>query len=91
MIQQAGIKLDQKQASPGAGGGGSFTTVPYLIQELSFGDIRETKVSGVFDGPDPWEHSLGFYLAGSVGHDFFQPYAVTFDFSSMLITLTQGP
>ena len=91
VIQQAGIKLDQKQASPGAGGGGSFTTVPYLIQELSFGDIRETKVSGIFDGPYPWEHSLGFYLAGSVGHDFFQPYAVTFDFSNMLITLTQGP
>jgi hypothetical protein len=89
VIQQAGIKLDQKLASAGAGGGGSFTTVPYKIPELSFGDIHQTNVSGVYDGPFPWEHSLGFYIAGDIGHDFVQPYAVTLDFARMLLIFNQ--
>jgi Aspartyl protease/Tetratricopeptide repeat len=90
VLQRAGIQLIKKDASAGQGGGGSFTTVPYVVQELSFGDIRESKVSGVFDGPYPWEHSLGFFIAGSVGHDFFTPYSVTFDFSRMVMTLDRG-
>ena len=28
---------------------------------------------------------FGFHLAGMVGHDFFKPYAVTFDFNNMKI------
>lgn len=90
VIKQAGINLDEKKASAGAGGGGSFTTVPYEIQQLSLGDIRETKVSGVYDGAFPWESSLGFYIAGSVGHDFFQPYAVTVDFTKMQMIFDSG-
>lgn len=31
--------------------------------------------------------SFGFYLAGMAGHDFFKPYAVTFDFDNMRILL----
>jgi hypothetical protein len=31
---------------------------------------------------------FGFHLAGMVGHDFFKPYAVTFDFETMRIFLT---
>jgi hypothetical protein len=91
VFKQAGIKLDEKQASAGQGGGGSFTTVPYVIDELSLGSIRETKVSGVHDGAFPWEHSLGFFIAGAVGHDFFVPYSVTFDFSRMRMILSQNP
>ena len=37
---------------------------------------------GLYDGPFPWENIFGFYLAGMVGHDFFKPYAVTFDFEA---------
>ena len=44
---------------------------------------------GLYDGPFPWESSFGFNLAGMVGHDFFKPYAVTFDFESMQIFLRQ--
>jgi hypothetical protein len=29
-------------------------------------------------------------LAGMVGHDFFKPYAVTFDFTNMRIWLRSG-
>jgi hypothetical protein len=38
-------------------------------------------------GPFPWENMFGFNLAGMVGHDFFKPYAVTFDFQNMQIFL----
>jgi hypothetical protein len=41
---------------------------------------------GLYDGPFPWENSFGFNLAGMVGHDFFKPYAVTFDFEGMQIS-----
>jgi len=41
----------------------------------------------VFDGPFPWENTFGFHLAGMVGHEFFRPYAVTFDFTNMEIDL----
>jgi hypothetical protein len=30
---------------------------------------------------------FGFELAGMVGHDFFRPYAVTFDFDGMTIIM----
>jgi len=31
--------------------------------------------------------AFGFHFAGMVGHDFFKPYAVTFDFQNMQIFL----
>ena len=40
-----------------------------------------------YNGPFPWERRLGFHRAGIVGHDFFKPYAVTFDFQNMQIFL----
>jgi hypothetical protein len=42
---------------------------------------------GLYDGPFPWENTLGFHFAGMVCHDFFKPYAVTFDFNNMQILL----
>jgi hypothetical protein len=39
----------------------------------------------------PWENSLGFFLAGDVGHDFVAPYSVTLDFSRMLMRFSQNP
>jgi hypothetical protein len=87
VIKEAGIKLEEDKASEGAGGGGTLKIVPYTVHKLSFGDIREENVQGVYDGPFPWENSFGFHLAGMVGHDFFKPYAVTFDFTNMQIFL----
>ncbi len=55
--------------------------------QLSFGVIKRENVSGVYDVPFPWENAFGFHLAGMVGHDFFKPYAVTFDFANMRIFL----
>jgi predicted aspartyl protease len=87
VIKEAGIKLDESKASAGAGGGGTLKVVPYTVHQLSFGDIKEDNVRGLYDGPFPWEDMFGFHLAGMVGHDFFKPYAVTFDFQNMQIFL----
>jgi len=87
MIKAANLKLEEDKATEGAGGGGKLRTVPYVVRQVSFGDIREENVPGLYDGPLPWENSFGFYLAGMVGHDFFKPYAVTLDFDNMRVLL----
>ena len=89
VIKEAGIKLEENRATEGAGGGGTLKIVPYTVHQVSFGDIKEENVQGVYDGPFPWENMFGFHLAGMVGHDFFKPYAVTFDFQNMQIFLQQ--
>ena len=87
VIKEAGIKLEEDKAYEGAGGGGKLKIVPYTVRRLSFGDLQEDNVAGLYDGPFPWENTFGFRLAGMVGHDFFRPYAVTFDFQTMQIFL----
>jgi hypothetical protein len=87
VIKEAGIKLEEDKASEGAGGGGKLKIVPYTVRRLSFGNIQEDNVAGLYDGPFPWENTFGFHLAGMVGHNFFKPYAVTFDFETMQIFL----
>jgi len=87
VIKEAGIKLEQNRATEGAGGGGKLKIVPYTVHQLSFGNIKEENVQGVYDGPFPWENTFGFHLSGMVGHEFFKPYAVTFDFQNMQIFL----
>ena len=87
VIKEAGIKLEEDKASSGAGGGGKLRIVPYVVHRLSFGQLQEDKVPGLYDGPFPWENLFGFHLAGMVGHDFFKPHAVTFDFQNMKVFL----
>jgi len=87
VIRQAGIKLEEDKAYSGAGGGGTLRIVPYVVSRLSFGQAQQENVPGLYDGPFPWENMFGFQLAGMVGHDFFKPYAVTFDFENMKIFL----
>jgi predicted aspartyl protease len=88
VIKEAGIKLEEDRATTGAGGGnGTLTIVPYIVTRVSLGEIHEQNVQGVFDGPFPWENTFGFHLSGMVGHEFFRPFAVTFDFENMEILL----
>jgi predicted aspartyl protease len=87
VIEAAGIKLEEDKATTGAGAGGTLKTVPYVVHSLSFGDVREENVAGLYDGPFPWANLFGFNLAGMVGHDFFKPYVMTFDFENMRIFL----
>jgi hypothetical protein len=90
MLKNAGVTLEYDKAVTGAGAGGTLTTVPYVVHNLSLGRVQETDVPGLYDGPFPWEDLFGFYLAGMVGHDFFRPYEVTFDFDHMRIRLKSG-
>jgi hypothetical protein len=87
VIKEAGIKLEENKATEGAGGGGKLKIVPYTVHHLSFGDIKEENVPGLYDGPFPWENMFGFHLSGMIGHDFLKPHAVTFDFQDMQIFL----
>jgi len=87
VIKEAGIQLEENRAAQGAGGGGTLRIVPYTVHQVSLGDIKEENVQGVYDGPFPFENTFGFHLAGMVGHEFFRPYAVTFDFQNMQIFL----
>lgn len=89
VIKDAGIKLEENKASQGAGGGGNLKIVPYTVHQVSFGEVKEENVPGLYDGPFPWENLFGFHLAGMLGHDFFKHYAVTFDFQNMQIFLEQ--
>ena len=83
VIKQAGIKLEEDKAYEGAGGGGKAEDRA-LHRAVGFPSetSRNDNVPGLYDGPFPWENSFGFHLAGMVGHDFFKPYAVTFDFEA---------
>ena len=87
VIKEAGIKLEENKATEGAGGGGKLKIVPYTVHHLSFGDIKEENVPGLYDGAFPWENMFGFQLSGMIGHDFLKPHAVTFDFQNMQIFL----
>jgi len=87
VIKEAGIKLEEDKASSGAGGGGTLRIVPYVVHRLSFGQLQEDNVPGLYDEPFPWKNLFGFHLAGMVGHDFFKPHAVTFDFQNMKVFL----
>jgi predicted aspartyl protease len=87
VIKEAGIPLDKAKAVESTGGGGKLQSIPFTLKELSLGEASEKNVRGWFEGPFPWEYSFGFRLAGMVGHEFFRPYAVTFDFDGMRIIL----
>jgi predicted aspartyl protease len=89
VIQEAGIRLLEDEAVESLGAGGKFRSIPFTLKELSLGGARAQNVRGWFEGPFPWEHTFGFRLAGMIGHAFFKPYAVTFDFAGMRIILVR--
>jgi hypothetical protein len=88
-IKEAGIRLLKDEAVESLGAGGKFQSIPFTLKELSLGEARQQNVRGWFEGPFPWEHTFGFRLAGMIGHTFFKPYAVTFDFAGMRIILVR--
>ena len=52
-LKKANIKLLESQTSEGVGGGGKFRSVPFVVEELNFGEAREKNVPGSFSGPFP--------------------------------------
>jgi predicted aspartyl protease/Tfp pilus assembly protein PilF len=89
-IKEAGVKLLEDQAEVGDGGGGKIRSVPFILDKLALGGDEERNVRGLYEGPFPWAETFGFRLYGMVGHEFFRPSRVTFDFDGMRITLRKG-
>jgi hypothetical protein len=72
VIKQAGIKLEQDKAYAGAGGGGTLKIVPYIVRRLSFGQVQEENVPGLYDGPFPWENLFWLLPCGHGRPRFLQ-------------------
>jgi hypothetical protein len=91
MMEQAGLSLDrQGSIVPAAGRGES--TAPFLVNDLYLGEARQQNVSGLAGAfPPVLEYAYGFRIAGLISHQFFRPYAVTFDFTGMRLFLRGTP
>ena len=90
-LAAAGIDPSASACEVGMGGGGQHRTRTFDIAALSLGGVRRQDLSGlagVF--PPELESGLGFRLGGIVSHEFFLPFAVTFDFARMEMRLRTG-
>ena len=90
-LKDADIKSPQGSEVEGIGGGGQLKATAFTVQELSLGGVEARQIQaylGVF--PPTLEYGEGFRIAGIVSHEFFRPYAVTFDFQGMRLFVTHG-
>jgi Aspartyl protease len=90
-LVDGGITLPRKRSVEGLGAGGKVNVVPFVVQELSLGSVKARQINafaGAF--PPALEYSEGFRIAGIISHQFFRPYALTFDFQKMHLFLIHG-
>jgi hypothetical protein len=88
IVKDAGIKLPEGKEFEGVGGGGKVKSVPFLVDELSLGQAKQRNITGVAGAfPPSLEFSQGFRIGGIISHQFFRPYALTFDFTGMRLFL----
>jgi predicted aspartyl protease len=85
-VQKTGIRLQEDKASEGLGGGGKFRSIPFVVDELTLGDAKEHNIQGSYTGQRE-KSPFGFHSGGLISHEFFRPYAVTFDFVQMRLFL----
>ncbi|MFI0942851.1 aspartyl protease family protein [Streptomyces sp. NPDC021020] len=78
--ERAGIPVDWDHPIPV--NGGTATVYPATAARMSIGAAVAHDVPGTV-GPTPWEGLTGFDLLGNFTHDFFKPFAVTFDYTAM--------
>jgi pimeloyl-ACP methyl ester carboxylesterase/predicted aspartyl protease len=90
VIDEAGIKLQTDKTSEGIGAGGKITMIPFELKQLSLGEILKKDAQGIYDGAFAWEHAFGFRLAGMIGHGFYRPYVLTFDFVHMRLFIEKS-
>jgi hypothetical protein len=90
-LKEAAIQLPAGPTSQGLGGGGAMKTQAFIVDDLSLGPISQRTVRAFF-GPFPpsLEYSQGFRIAGIISHQFFRPFAVTFDFVGMRLLLRKS-
>lgn len=84
VIEEGGIKLSESQAGEGIGGGGKVKIVPFVVSELSLGDLTKRNIPGLFGAfPPSLEYAFGFRIGGLISHAFFRSSAITMDFDRM--------
>jgi predicted aspartyl protease len=91
-LTEAGIDWKSGPRSSGVGAGGAIDVHPFPVESLTLGGARGQNLHGLAGAfPPALEWELGFRIAGLISHEFFRPYAVTFDFERMVIRLTRSP
>jgi tetratricopeptide (TPR) repeat protein len=78
----SGIKVDRNRPNPG----GFFNAV---ADRISLGDAVRRHVPGLL-GPFPWSSLFPFEVIAAFAHEFYRPFAVTFDFVNMKLYVTGG-
>ncbi|NHJ49900.1 MAG: tetratricopeptide repeat protein [Asgard group archaeon] len=90
-IKEAGIELQSDKAITGSGGGGKLQAIPFIVDELSLGNVVEKNIRGFFAGGKTLSEMVGFHIGGIISHGFFRNYALTFDFTKMRLILQKKP
>jgi predicted aspartyl protease len=89
--EQATLSFNrQNSIVPAAARGANMA--PFVVNDLYLGSAHQQNVSvlaGAF--PPVLEYTYGFRIAGLISHQFFRPYAVTFDFTGMRLFLSGPP
>ena len=90
-MEQAGLSFGRRSSIlPAAARGES--TAPFVVNDLYLGDAHQQNVSALTGAfPPVLEYTYGFRIAGLISHQFFRPYAVTFDFTGMRLFLSGPP
>ncbi|MER5998526.1 hypothetical protein ABT120_08140 [Nonomuraea angiospora] len=58
------------------------------VDEVTLGSVAHRRVPGLSAASPSWfEHGFGFRIGGLPTHEFFKPYALTFDFGRMRILM----
>jgi predicted aspartyl protease len=78
--ERAGIPIDY--AHPIPINGGTDLAYPITPDRMAIGAAAGHHLPGTV-GQTPWEGMTGFNLIGNITHEFFKPFAVTFDFVDM--------
>ncbi|GGU08724.1 aspartyl protease family protein [Actinomadura citrea] len=91
IAERAGIAVDYDHPLPQPGG----TLYPITADRISLGEaighsIRGRAADKVFPGfPGPGQSAqFGFDLIANFTHEFFKPFAVTFDYTTMHLSIT---
>jgi len=87
LVREANIQLPE-ESFEGTGGGGKVMVKAAVVDEITLGDAKGKKVTGLFGAiPSDFGEKFGFRIAGIISHGFFRPYKVTFDFTTMSLIL----
>ncbi|WP_157630397.1 aspartyl protease family protein [Kribbella catacumbae] len=78
--KRAGIEIDYDHPIPGG-------FYPIKPARVSLGRVVGRNLPGLV-GPWPWRRLFGFETIGNFSHEFFKPYAITFDYTAMTFTIS---